>query len=60
MPPVTDLRSAEVLEAVLHDKKVVDGKLHFVLARGLGGTEIVSDLHSRELKAALKGLGLRA
>ncbi len=59
LPPVTDLPRSAVVEATGRDKKVVDGKLHFVLASGLGATTIVSDVTTRELRAALRHIGLR-
>jgi 3-dehydroquinate synthase len=59
LPLVTDLRSSEALDAVLLDKKVLSGRLHFVLASGLGATEIVADVRPKELKAAMRGLGMR-
>ena len=52
LPVVTDLRMADALDAVQHDKKVVDGRLNFVLANGLGDTTIVSDMTTMELKTA--------
>jgi len=58
LPAVADLRIAEALAAVSHDKKVVNGRLHFVLARGIGATEIVADVHTRELRAAMKAIGM--
>jgi len=59
LPPVGDLRINEALDAVQLDKKVVSGRLHFVLARGIGATEIVSDVTRRELTAAMSSLGMK-
>jgi 3-dehydroquinate synthase len=59
LPPVADLGHAAVLEAVAHDKKVVGGQLHYVLAAGIGATEIVTDVTTAELKLGLKAIGLR-
>jgi 3-dehydroquinate synthase len=59
LPVVTDLKMGDALDAVQHDKKVVDGRLHFVLAKGLGSTTIVSDMTTMELKTALKAIGLK-
>jgi 3-dehydroquinate synthetase len=42
-----------------HDKKVVGGRLHFVLPRSIGTTEVVTDVTEKELKAALAAAGLR-
>ncbi len=36
LPPVGDLDASAVLEATRRDKKVVDGRLHYVIATGLG------------------------
>jgi 3-dehydroquinate synthase len=59
LPLVTDLRATDALEAVTHDKKVVDGRLHVVLASGLGSTTIVPDVRPRELGAAMRVVGMR-
>jgi len=59
LPPIADVPSAQVLEAIRHDKKVVAGKLHYVLATAVGATSIVDDVTERELKAALKRVGLK-
>ena len=59
LPPVADLRIADALDVIGRDKKVVSGRLHFVLARGIGGTEIVSDVRTRELAAAMRALGMK-
>jgi len=60
LPAVKDLRASDALDVIAHDKKVVSGRLHFVLARGLGATEIVSDVHTSELRSAMKSLGMRS
>ncbi len=59
LPVVNDLRIADALEAIEHDKKVINGRLHFVLARGIGATEIVPDVTTADLKMALKAIGLK-
>jgi 3-dehydroquinate synthase len=59
LPPVTDLRISDALDVIAHDKKVVNGRLHLVLAAGIGGTDIVSDVHTRELSQAMKAIGMR-
>jgi 3-dehydroquinate synthase len=59
LPLVKDLRIKEALDAVQLDKKVVNGKLHFVLAHGLGATSIVTDVTTKELAAAMKSLGMK-
>jgi len=60
LPPVKDLKTSQVLSAVSRDKKVRDGKLHFVLCAGIGRTAIVSDVSVKELELAIRSLGLRA
>jgi 3-dehydroquinate synthase len=60
LPPVGDLRISDALDAIGHDKKVVKGTLHFVLARGLGATAIVSDVRPKELARAMRAIGMRA
>jgi len=59
LPLVTDLRGGDVLDAITHDKKVVDGRLHFVLASGLGSTATVTDVTTVELAEAMAAIGLR-
>jgi len=59
LPPIADLSGAKMLEAMRHDKKVVAGRLHFVLPTGIGGTSIVNDVTEKEIKAALTRLGFR-
>ncbi len=59
LPAVSDLSSARVLEAVRHDKKVVDGRLHFVISIAIGATMIVDDVTEAELAAVLKRMGLK-
>jgi 3-dehydroquinate synthase len=60
LPLVADLSIADALDVIARDKKVVRGRLHFVLARGLGATEIVTDVTTRDLKAAMRHLGMKA
>lgn len=59
LPDVSDVRMGDALDAVSRDKKVVHGRLHFVLVDGSGATT-VADVTPRELRAALGRLGLRA
>ena len=59
LPGVADLKAAEVVEAIGRDKKVVNGRLHFVLAAGAGATTTVTDVTPRELRGALVPLGIR-
>ena len=59
MPPIGDISIAHMLEAMTHDKKMVAGKLHYVLPTKIGGWTIVDDLTEKELKKALAHLGLQ-
>jgi 3-dehydroquinate synthase len=59
LPPVTDLSVGDLLDSIRHDKKVADGRLHFVLPTAVGKTAIVDDVSAKELSAALKKTGCR-
>ena len=53
LPAVSDVSVADMIEAIGHDKKVVAGKLHFVLPRGIGRCEVVTDVTRDEIASAL-------
>ncbi len=59
LPPVADLTAAAVIKATKRDKKVVSGTLHFVAAKGLGATTEITDVTDKELRQALKAIGIR-
>jgi 3-dehydroquinate synthase len=59
LPKVGDLRASDALDVIARDKKVVNGRLHFVLARGLGATEIVADVRAAELRTAMTAIGMK-
>jgi len=59
LPPISDLSSAQMLEAIRHDKKVVAGKLHYVLPTAIGAWTIVDDVTEKEIRAALMKMGFR-
>jgi 3-dehydroquinate synthase len=59
LPPIADLSSALILEAMQHDKKIVAGRLNFVLPTAIGTTTIVDDVAVKEMKDALKRVGFR-
>jgi len=59
LPPVADLKAAEVLAATKRDKKVVSGTLHFVAAADLGTTTELTDVSDKDVKHALKAIGIR-
>ncbi len=58
LPPIADLSMQEIIEAVRRDKKVVNGKLHFVIAIEIGATMTVDDVTEEELRATLERLGV--
>ena len=58
LPSVRDISPKEVLPALARDKKVVAGTLHFVAATARGQTTILTDVNEKEIKAALKKIGL--
>jgi 3-dehydroquinate synthase len=59
LPPVADLVVSDLLEAMRRDKKVVNGRLHFVLATGIGSWAIADDVTEGELGEALARIGCR-
>ncbi len=59
LPSTADLKASDVLEAILKDKKMSRGTLHFVLPIRIGETAIVSDVSQKELRAALRTIGVR-
>jgi 3-dehydroquinate synthase len=59
LPAVADLSATEVVEATKRDKKVIAGRLHFVLPAAIGSTTIVGDVTLEELREALMGIGLK-
>jgi len=59
LPPIADLRVDEAVEAIRRDKKVVAGRLHFVMPAAIGRATIVDDVEEDELAEALARTGLR-
>ena len=60
LPPVADVSAAQILDAMAHDKKVVAGRLHFVLPTAIGAVTIVDDVTAKEVRTALKRVGFLA
>jgi len=58
LPAVGDLSISDVLEAIRRDKKVVAGRLHFVLPRAIGSCEVVGDVTEDDIASALREVGL--
>ena len=59
LPPIADLSAADIVEATRRDKKVVDGRLHFVLPTKIGAATTVTDVSTQELTRALMAIGLK-
>ena len=59
VPSVADLPVPDVMDAIRRDKKVVNGRLHFVIAIAIGATMTVDDVTEDELRAVLLRLGLK-
>ncbi len=57
LPPIADVPASEIIESVKRDKKVVAGRLHFVLPTAVGATAIVDDVTETEIRAALRTVG---
>jgi 3-dehydroquinate synthase len=60
LPPVGDLSASQAMDAIGRDKKMVAGRLHFVLPTSIGATTTVDDVSSAELVAAMQSIGLKA
>lgn len=60
LPPIADVPALEIIDAMRHDKKVVAGRLHFVLPTAIGVVTIVDDVTDKEVRAALTRVGFRA
>jgi 3-dehydroquinate synthase len=58
LPAVGDLSSAQVLDAIRRDTKVIAGRLHFVLPRAIGSCEVVGDVTEDDIASALREVGL--
>ncbi len=59
LPSTAGLSASDALDAMRSDKKVSKGTLHFVLPVRLGATSVVSDVTTKELRAALRTIGIR-
>jgi 3-dehydroquinate synthase len=60
LPPIGDLQIAEIIQTTKRDKKMLEGRLHFVLPTAIGSTAVVTDVTEAELTATLAAVGLRA
>jgi 3-dehydroquinate synthase len=57
LPAIADVSTGQILEAMRHDKKIVAGRLHFILPTAIGATSVVDDVSERELTDALERSG---
>jgi len=58
-PPVADLASADILEAVARDKKARAGKVPFILPFGIGRVVTRDDVTPAEVRGALRAMAAR-
>jgi 3-dehydroquinate synthase len=59
LPPIADVPIDQIIDAMKHDKKMMAGRLHFVLPTAVGATAIVDDVTEKEMRRALAKIGLR-
>ena len=59
LPPIADLPAADLLQAIGRDKKVVAGKLHYVLPTSIRSTAVATDVSTDELTDAMVAVGVR-
>ena len=60
LPPVAAISTKDVIAAIGRDKKVVAGTLHFIAATDRGKTVELTDVTEKEIKAAVRKIGLSA
>ena len=60
LPSVSDLSAAAAVDVIGRDKKVIAGRLHFVLPTAIGEIQTVTDVTLDELVAAARTIGLGA
>lgn len=58
LPKIDDLSQKQILEAIRHDKKIVNGRLNFVMCPEIGTTSIVDDVTENEILQTLERLGI--
>jgi 3-dehydroquinate synthase len=59
LPPVADLAADLTIEAMRHDKKIINGRLKFVAAESIGTATVLGDVSEDELRTSLLAIGLR-
>ena len=58
LPALGDLAAASVMDAISRDKKVVNGRLHFVMPHAIGTCAVVDDVSTGEIQEALAAIGI--
>lgn len=53
-PPAADLSVANLAERLLKDKKTLKGRIHWVLATGIGSTDVTTDVEPRLVEKAIE------
>jgi 3-dehydroquinate synthase len=56
LPSLKGIKSKPVIDALQHDKKVRDGKVHFVLPRTIGRVEVTGDVPLELVRETVKAL----
>ena len=59
LPPIADISTGDIVDAMRHDKKMIAGRLHFVLPTAIGATAIVDDVTEGEIAESLVRVGFR-
>lgn len=59
LPSLGDLSASQALDVIRRDKKVIAGRLHFVLPLSIGTVATVDDVKERELERAMRKIGMR-
>ena len=54
LPPLTGISIDNLLARLLHDKKTVQGKIHFVLPVRIGEVQVVSGLEEKSVREAIR------
>jgi len=60
LPPVGDVPAGQIIDAMGRDKKMVQGRLRFVLPTAIGASTIVDDVTDKEIRSAPKRVGFRS
>lgn len=56
LPSINDLDAGEVIAAMSHDKKVVNGRLTFILPREIGSVVISNDVERKAIRDSVRAL----